>query len=163
MASWLVPHACKRVHYAHEGSFSRLGIACARLHKQKGSSGQTPYLQPCTELLRIFLFNIRRINRLDYLYKGCGLACRGYSRLKFVSIWNFNARALRTSCRRKVSVDVGGTRKFWLVDRVMSATWSRKGIFSNNAQVKLDVLRGMKVIKTWHVMRIRGCCMSRMI
>ncbi|MDD9362587.1 MAG: hypothetical protein PV344_06670 [Anaplasma sp.] len=39
---------------------------------------------------------------------------------------------------------------------------SRAGI-SNNAHVKRDVTRGMKVTKMWHVIRIKGRRMSQII
>ncbi|MDD9361826.1 MAG: hypothetical protein PV344_02735 [Anaplasma sp.] len=53
-----------------------------------------------------------------------------------------------------------------MVDRVMTSQphdLAREFRTTHNAHVKCDVTRGMTVIKRWHVMRIKGRCMSQMI
>ncbi|MDD9361673.1 MAG: hypothetical protein PV344_01950, partial [Anaplasma sp.] len=53
-----------------------------------------------------------------------------------------------------------------LVDRVMTSQpydLAREFRTTHNAHVKRDVTRGVKVIKRWHVMRIKGRRMSQMI
>ncbi|MDD9362565.1 MAG: hypothetical protein PV344_06560, partial [Anaplasma sp.] len=59
-----------------------------------------------------------------------------------------NATALTSSCRRKAGVG-GVTRKFGLVDRVMTSQphdLAREFQTTHNAHVKRDATCGMKVI-----------------
>ncbi|MDD9363009.1 MAG: hypothetical protein PV344_08810, partial [Anaplasma sp.] len=63
--------------------------------------------------------------------------------------YNFNARALTSSCRRKAGVG-GVTRKSGLVDRVMTSQphdLAREFRTTHSAHVKRDVTRGIKAIK----------------
>ncbi|MDD9362699.1 MAG: hypothetical protein PV344_07235 [Anaplasma sp.] len=53
-----------------------------------------------------------------------------------------------------------------MVDRVMTSQphdLAQEFQTTHNTHVKCDVTGGMKVIKRWHVMRIKGRRMSRMI
>ncbi|MDD9361931.1 MAG: hypothetical protein PV344_03295 [Anaplasma sp.] len=53
-----------------------------------------------------------------------------------------------------------------MVDMVMTSQphdLAREFQTAHNAPVKRDVTHGIKVIKRWHVMRIKGCRMSQMI
>ncbi|MDD9362918.1 MAG: hypothetical protein PV344_08350, partial [Anaplasma sp.] len=70
-----------------------------------------------------------------------------------------------SSCRRKAGVG-GVTRKSGLVERVMTSQphdLAREFQTTHNACVKRDVTREIKVIKRWHVMRIKGRHMSQII
>ncbi|MDD9362945.1 MAG: hypothetical protein PV344_08485 [Anaplasma sp.] len=51
-----------------------------------------------------------------------------------------------------------------MVDGVMTSQphdLAREFYTTHNANVKRDVTRGMKVIKTWHVMRMKGRRVSK--
>ncbi|MDD9362588.1 MAG: hypothetical protein PV344_06675, partial [Anaplasma sp.] len=62
---------------------------------------------------------------------------------------HFNAKALRSLCRRKAGIG-GVTRKSKLVDKVMTSQphdLAREFQTTHNAHVKRNVTRGMKVIE----------------